>query len=60
MANMSGANLKDSNVLGTNMLSTNMLGANLTPFFLQKHLKLPFMAEEVQMNYLFTYLHFQL
>jgi uncharacterized protein YjbI with pentapeptide repeats len=50
-ANMLGANLKGSNVPGADMSGTDVSGANLTPFFSKYIPKLPFLAQEAQMNF---------
>jgi hypothetical protein len=43
--------VRREHVPGTNMLGANMSGANLTPFFSKNTPKLPFLAEEAQMNF---------
>jgi hypothetical protein len=66
-----GANMSDANMYrvptcraktctGRQHVGCQLKGANLTPFLSKNTPKLPFLAEEAQMNLKLFFLHFQL
>jgi hypothetical protein len=61
-ANMSGVNMYQARTCTRRKhVGCELKGANLTPFFSKNTPKLPFLAEEAQMNFFnFFFLHFQL
>jgi hypothetical protein len=59
-ANMLGANMYWARTCRAQTCTGRQLkGANLTPFFSENTPKLPFLAEEAQMNFFNFFLHFQ-